>query len=138
MENEKKELQDRILAYRIFESRLNALMRQRELIVNKIVEINATLESMKEIEKSDEALFSIGSEAYAKGRITDKERIIIEIGANIALEKNMKEAKETLEKRKEELEKSLAQIEEEAIKISSGLNSLAEEIRELSKKVEHV
>ena len=138
MENEKKELQDRILAYRIFESRLNALMRQRELIVNKIVEINSTLESINEIEKSDEALFSIGSEAYAKGRITDKERIIIEIGANIALEKNMKEAKETLEKRKEELEKSLAQIEEEAIKISSGLNSLAEEIRELSKKVEHV
>jgi prefoldin alpha subunit len=138
MEKEEKELQEKILAYRIFESRLNALLRQRDLIVNKIVEINSTLESVDEIEKSDEALFSIGSEAYAKGKITDKEKIIIEIGANIALEKNMKEAKETLEKRREELEKSLAQIQEEATRISSGLESLADEIRELSKKVEHV
>jgi prefoldin subunit 5 len=46
----------------------------------------------------------------------------------------MKEAKETLEKRKREMEKSLAQIQEEAMKISSGLESLADEIRELSKR----
>jgi len=133
MEKE-RELQEKILAYRIFESRLNALLKQRDLIVNKIVEINSTLESIDEIEKSDEALFSIGSEAYAKGKIVDKEKVIIEIGANIAIEKNMKEAKETLEKRKREMEKSLAQIQEEAMKISSGLESLADEIRELSKR----
>jgi prefoldin alpha subunit len=133
MEKE-RELQEKILAYRIFESRLNALLKQRDLIVNKIVEINSTLESIDEIEKSDEALFSIGSEAYVKGKIVDKEKVIIEIGANIAIEKNMKEAKETLEKRKREMEKSLAQIQEEAMKISSGLESLADEIRELSKR----
>jgi prefoldin alpha subunit len=133
MEKE-RELQEKILAYRIFESRLNALLKQRDLIVNKIVEISSTLESIDEIERSDEALFSIGSEAYVKGKIVDKEKVIIEIGANIAIEKDMKEAKETLEKRKREMEKSLAQIQEEAMKISSGLESLADEIRELSKR----
>jgi prefoldin alpha subunit len=138
MEKEKKELQEKILAYRIFELRLNDLLRQRNLIISKIAEISSTLESINEIEKSEETLFSIGSEAYAKGKITDKEKIIVEIGANIALEKSIEEAEETLKKRREELEKGLAQIEEEIVKISSGLESLADGIRELSKKVENV
>jgi prefoldin alpha subunit len=107
MEKE-RELQEKILAYRIFESRLNALLKQRDLIVNKIVEINSTLESIDEIEKSDEALFSIGSEAYAKGKIVDKEKVIIEIGANIAIEKRHEGSKRNAREEKKRNGKKLS------------------------------
>jgi prefoldin alpha subunit len=131
---EQKKLEEKILTYRILEARLNALTRQRNLIVNKIIEIESTLQSIDEIEKSDrEMLFSLGSEAYATGKITDKKKIIVEVGANIALEKSIEEAKKTLRKRRGELENSLNAVQNEIINISSFLQVLAEEIRKLTR-----
>lgn len=129
-----EELQQNILTYRILEARLDALVKQRSLVINKILEIASTLESINEIKESGEVLFSLGSNAYTKGKITDKEKIIVEIGANIALEKNVEEAKNTLEKRKKELEESLREIENEIGKITFSLQILSEKIKELAEK----
>jgi prefoldin alpha subunit len=128
---EKKELQEKIIAYRMFEARLDGLIKQRDMLISKLAEIQTTLNSIDEIEKSkEEVLFPLGSEAYTFGKVIDNKKMIVEIGANVALEKTPEEGKEILKKRMEEIEKALNSIQQNIIETSSALNQLGPEIQE--------
>jgi prefoldin alpha subunit len=128
-----KELQEKLLIYRILEANFNSLMKERETLLAKLVEIQTTLQSIEEIKKSDNILFAIGSEAYAFGKIKEKEKLIVEVGSGVALEKTFEEAKKTLDKRRLEIEKTLNEVERNIIEISSKLQELAPEIEKLAK-----
>lgn len=132
-----KELQEKILTYRILESRLDSLLKQREMVVSKLVELQTTLNSIDEIEKSNsDVLFPLGSEAYAFGEVLDKKRLIVEIGAGVALEKTVKEGVQTIEKRKVEIEGVLKEFERNILAISSRLQELGPEIQNITKSLE--
>lgn len=132
-----KELQEKVMIYRIIESRLDALVKQRDLFFNKIVELQNTLASIDEIAKSkEEILFPIGGEAYSFGKVVDRDKIIVEIGAGIALEKNFIEAKETILKRRTDIETAVKEISQEIENYSNSLSILEPEIRSLSQNQE--
>jgi prefoldin alpha subunit len=129
-----KELEEKIVAYRILEARLDGLLKQRDMVVSKMIELDTTLKTMDDIEKSEEVLFPLGSEAYTFGKVTDKKKMIVEIGSGIALEKTVEEAKEIIKKRRSELENILNNVQSEVMQVSSSLDVLGPEIRELSEK----
>jgi prefoldin alpha subunit len=127
-----KELQERAIVYRTLEARLNSLLSQRDLIISKISEIQSTLESINEIEKSEKVLFPLGSEAHTFGKIIEKNKILVEIGAGIALEKNIEESKELLNKRYSELQNALAQTQKNILNVSGAINELSKEVQKLT------
>ncbi|MHA1865271.1 MAG: prefoldin subunit alpha [Candidatus Heimdallarchaeaceae archaeon] len=131
---EEKELQKKVITYKILEARLDSLLKQRDAIIKEIMELRSTIESIEAMEKADKLIFSLGSNAYATGKILEKEKIIVEIGAGIALEKNRKEGEKFLKKRIDELNSALKNIEEESVRISQNINLLSSEIQELTKK----
>ncbi|MCS7106253.1 MAG: hypothetical protein NZ942_02980, partial [Candidatus Aenigmarchaeota archaeon] len=71
---EKKELQEKILFYRLLEAKLNSLLKEREILIAKTIEIQTTLQSIEEINKGKEILFALGSEAYAFGKLKEKDK----------------------------------------------------------------
>lgn len=130
-----KELQEKILAYRILQARLESIIKQRDLIVNKMVELQNTLATIDEVKKTEEeTLFPLGSEAYVFGKPTNREKLIVEIGANVALEKTFEEGKKILSKRKDELEKTLAEIQKEISQLSSAIQELTPKIQDMIEK----
>ena len=127
---EQRELQEKIFTYRILQSRLDGLFKERDLVANKIVELQTTIASIDEVKKSDgEILFPLGPEAYVSGKITNKEKIIVDIGAGVALEKSFEEGKEALNKIKADVEKNLEDIQNEISEISSAIQELTPEIQ---------
>lgn len=136
---ERKELQEKILAYRILEARLDSLLKQRNMLASKLIEIQTTLQSIDEIEKGKgEILFPIGSEAYTFGKVIDKKKLIVGIGANVALEKSVEKGKEILNKRRKELENALNGLQKSIVEISSNLGQLGPEIEKLAKGQENL
>ena len=130
-----KELQEKMLIYRTLESRLEALTRQRDLVSSKIAELMSTLSSLDEIGKDQEnILFRLGSEAYTYGNITNKDKVLVEVGAGIVMEKLVEDGKETLNKRKTEMEGILKDIQNNTSQISNAMNQLGPEINELIQK----
>lgn len=130
-----KELQEKLFTYRILEARLDGLVKQRDMLLNKIVEIRQTIEGIDEMEKSkNEILFPIGSEAYVAGKASDKKNLIVEIGANVALKKNVEDAKEILKKRINEINSTINELQKEIIKTSGTLQQLGPEIEFLVEK----
>jgi prefoldin alpha subunit len=131
---ENKELKEKVLAYRILEVRLDALLKNRDSMVAKLNEIENTIKSIDEIKKSEEFLFPIGSDAYVFGNVTDKTKVVIEMGAGIAFEKSFDSAVEILKKKKSELEKLINDVQNEITRTSSMIEQLASDIQEAVKK----
>lgn len=128
-----KELQEKLLAYRIIESRLDNFMGQRDAMMNRILEIETTLSSLEEMGKEN-ITFSLGSGTHAFGKIENRDKIIVEIGAGVAVEKTAKEAEEILNKRKDEMENALKELQRGIMQLSTGLENLAPEIQDLINK----
>lgn len=80
---ENKELQEMILTYRLLESRLtspdNGLLKQRDMLISKLIEVQNTLQSVEELIKGGaDILFNIGSETYVVGNVKDRGKMISE------------------------------------------------------------
>jgi prefoldin alpha subunit len=126
-----KDLQNKILNYKILEARMEGLVKQREAIMSKISEIDSVIEGLGEIAEKKEVLFSIGGDAYVEG-VIKKDSILIDIGAGILIEKTIEEGKEILNKRKKELDKAINDIENEIKNISIIMNELSLQIQSSS------
>lgn len=118
-----KELKKKLLAYRALEGRMSTLAKQQNMFASKVLEIQSTIESIGEIKKGEkemnDILFPLGSAAYTKGAVADRNRLIVEVGADVALEKTSDEARMTLEKRKKELEEAMGVLQKEIQSISA-------------------
>ena len=122
---EEGNMQEKVAAFRMLESRLKGLGQQREMLASKIMEIQSTIASVDEVVKSKgDILFHVGSAAYVHGGVKDGNSIVVEIGANIALEKGVDEAKATLEARLKEMEDVFASIQTEISKVSSIMDEI--------------
>ncbi|MBI2545411.1 MAG: prefoldin subunit alpha [Candidatus Aenigmarchaeota archaeon] len=134
MENE-EEAQEKMLMYRMLESRLESAARERELVSEKFMEVVSTISALENIEKnSDNILFKMGSEVYANGKLDGNNKLLIEIGAGIVVEKSLEEGKQILTKRREELERLSKETQNNIEQITEMLNKMAPELNELMKK----
>jgi len=129
---EEKELQEKILVFRLLESRFENMVKQRDVLASKIVELQTTLNTIDEMKTGDDVLFSLGSSAYAKGKLSDKNKIIVEVGAGVVLEKGLDEAKQILSSRANEIQRVLMKIQREITEISSELERLEPEIQQIA------
>ncbi|PIO06475.1 prefoldin subunit alpha [Candidatus Micrarchaeota archaeon CG08_land_8_20_14_0_20_59_11] len=103
----------RKLAYEMsfYRSQAAEIERQNAMVRQLIEENNATtkaLESLPEITK--DAMFSIGSGVFIKGRATDEKRVLVEIGSRIIAEKTAEAAKALLAEKRKELTKAAEEL----------------------------
>ncbi len=120
-----KQLKEKLMAYRALESRISTLAKQQNMFASKTLEIQSTIESIDEIKKgAKDILFPLGSAAYTKGAIADRNKLIVEVGAGVALEKTSDEAKMILEKRKKELEEAMGVLQKEIQSISAMMQKI--------------
>lgn len=134
---ERKDLEEKILTYRVLQARLESFVKQRDMVASKLLELQTTVGSIDELQKSDgDVLFPIGSEAYTFGKVVDKKTVIVEIGAGIALKKTVEEGKNILEKRRLDMQAALNTLQGNIMEISSKLDQLEPEIEDMSKKLE--
>ena len=129
MEESEKEA---LIQYSNLQARLEALLKEREEIIEKIEEISDTLSSLEELKEGLDSLFSIGSGAYCKGSLKE-EKFLVNIGAGILLELDKKSVIEILNRRMEILKKATNEIEEEISNVISQQKRIAEALRKVKK-----
>ena len=65
-----------------------------------------TLEGLEKEKKGNELFVPIGGGSYVKAKLETSKKVVVGVGADVAVEKSVKEAKEELETRIGELEKT--------------------------------
>jgi prefoldin alpha subunit len=121
-----------LIQYSSLQAKLEALLKEREEIVEKIEEISNTLSSLEELKEGLNSLFSIGSGVYCKGSLKE-EKFLVNIGAGILLELDKKSTIEILSRRMEILRKATNEIEEEISSLISQQKRIAEALRKVKK-----
>jgi len=131
-----KEDREKLIRYQLFENQIKALMERRNFLLTKIMEMDSTLDSLEEVEKNKgkEISLPLGSGIYFPGTLDKTNKMIVEIGANIAIECTTEKAKEILNKRKDIVSNGLQRLENDILNLDNELSKLEPEIRDMFKK----
>ncbi len=108
-----------------------------ELISATIREVQIatlTLEGISNEESGDSTLVPIGGGSYIRAKLDDREKVIISVGADIAVEKAVKEVKEDFQTRILELEKARTSIQQQLEEISTKMSGLQREIQKITQQ----
>jgi len=97
---------------------------------------NSTIDGLKEATKGTTILVPIGGGSFIKAKVTDYEKIVVDVGANVSLEKSFDEAYEDLETHIRELEKSRTNLQAQLQETESNLNNMRNQVRELSQRLQ--
>jgi prefoldin alpha subunit len=133
---DQREIQEKLARYQILDSRVKALINRRDLLLTKMLEIETTLNSVEEVKKSkgQEIFLPLGSNVHVPGTLKKINKMIVELGANIAIETTSEKTKDILEGRKKELENGLKVVENEMMVLNNELMRLRPEIQTLLEK----
>jgi len=99
---------------------------------------SSTLDGIKEKAKGTETLVPIGGDSYIRAEISDSEKVIVGVGANVCMEKKIDDSIAELKNRQAELEKlrislqqqlgqTVARLEDDRTKLNDLLRKKAGE-----------
>ncbi len=123
---------------RILEGTAEALQSRIGLVNAALTELRVADMTLKGLEKEskDASLFvPIGGGSYVKARLDSPDKMIVGVGANIAVEKTIKAAKEKMETRITELEKTRTSLQQQMTQVIDKVQSNRSQLQELTRKL---
>lgn len=122
---------------------LEELRKEAEGIQARIVEVqmlkdelDRTIESLEFFEKAEgdvEALLNLGGGVFAYVDVKNSKKMLVDVGAGVVVEKEVKEAIETLRNKKQNVEETEKKLRELLTQIAGQMEKLQREISELAK-----
>ena len=109
MSSEEETFRRLVVELRVLEGTAEALQSRVNLVNAALTELtiaSMTLEGLEKEKKATPLFVPIGGGSYVKAKLESAEKVIVGIGANVAVERTIKEAKENLGNRIDELEKT--------------------------------
>ena len=140
MSSEEEIFRRLVVELRMLERTAEALQSRVNLVNAALTELRVssiTLEGLEKEKKDAQLFVPIGGGSYIKARLGSADKVVVGIGADVALERTMKEAKENLGNRIAELEKTrtslgqqFAQVVEKIREDRTRLDELTAKLRE--------
>lgn len=123
-----------IVELRILENTAEYLQSRLNVVNAALTDLNLASMSLEGIEKkdSDSVFVPIGGGSYIKARLEDTEKVIYGIGAGVAVEKTIKEAKEGIANRISELNRTKIAIEQQLSQVLSKIQENQNRLQELT------
>ncbi len=127
---------DKVIRYQVLQQRAKVLDSRRNLILNRLIEVNNTLASLDELKnQNDNNIFiPLGSGVYVKGSLEDADKMIILIGSDVAVDVNFDKSKNILEDNRRVLNDGLKTIENDMMKTAEELVELEFDIQRIMQK----
>jgi len=120
------------------EGSANAIQSRINLVNAALTELriaNMTLEGMEK-EKEETSLFvPIGGGSYVKAKLESTETVTVGIGAGVAIERTIKEARQNLENRMADLEKTRTTLQQQLTQVLEKIQDGRSKFQELSSKL---
>ncbi len=123
-------------AYQQYQAQADGIMRQlslTQITADGLERASTAVDALEKAEVGQEMLVPIGSGSFVHATLASKEKVILNVGAGVSIEKNAAEAKEIIKTRKAEvlegsrkLNEVLAKIDQEMQKIQAVMQQIEE------------
>ncbi|MFH1442811.1 MAG: prefoldin subunit alpha [Candidatus Micrarchaeota archaeon] len=120
-----EELQKLAYEAQYLQSNLQEMQRQYQQAVammNQIEQTEKTVAALKDAK--EDTYFQLGAGAFMKGKPNERKGVLIDMGANVFMEKTAEEARELLKARKANIEKAVGSIKKNLEEVSRRLEEI--------------
>jgi len=127
-----------VVELRMLEGTAEALQSRVNLVNAALTELRVasmTLEGIEKEKKDAQLFVPIGGGSYIKAMLGSVDKVIVGIGADVALERTMKEAKENLGNRIAELEKTRTTLGQQFAQVVEKIREDRTKLEELTAKL---
>jgi prefoldin alpha subunit len=139
MAEQEEKLQKLYMEFQMLDQQIKQLEKQNTALNNQLMELMATnqsLDDMKKAKQGTEILIPLSSGIYTKAEIKDSENFIVNIGANIALKKDLNSTKKLIEAQIDELKKLQENFINELQNNTTKAAALEQEINKIASEVQ--
>lgn len=101
---------------RILEGSVGALQSRLDIVraaTSEVTLAHTTLEGLKKLEDGDSTLVPVGAGSYVRMKIADSKKLVMGIGAGVAMEKDVDSSVEELKGRLQELVKARTAVQQQ-------------------------
>ncbi len=126
-----EQIQEKYMEFQMVDAQVNQIKEQLKALDAQSSELKSLRQNLDEIEKiseDSESLIPVNSGVYLKGRITDQKKVVINVGSNILVEKDLESAKQMIESQ-------ITQIDEVRIQFVDEYKSTVKRAKALQKEI---
>ena len=126
-----------LVKYTLLQNQLENVQKQitaLNAIANEISVTIDELKGLKNIGDEADAYIPLGNLVYVKGKIIRSDKVLVNIGARVVVEKSVDEAERILLEKLDEIRKSIDELQKDASVIAEELRKTEDEIRKYVEK----
>lgn len=136
MEEEKQqEIQQKYMELQVLGQQINQMQKQIQLLENQSIELTLVeqgLEDIKNVKIGTKILVPISSGIFVKAELKDNEELLVNVGANVTVKKDIPSTKQLIKKQLDEIKKVQEETIVELQKLVIKANSIEEEINKIA------
>ncbi|MFZ7137255.1 MAG: prefoldin subunit alpha [archaeon] len=128
-----------VLESRYLEETMNELQSRISMMNSAVTELrlaNVTLEGLENQKKGTQLFVPVGGGSYVKAKLETSKQVIVGIGADVAVEKSLTEAKAETEARLAEMENTRKALSEQLNQVYAKLQQNQSQMQEMSAKLQ--
>ncbi len=137
MASEEEKLRQGLVQLRIYEGSAQALQARLEIVsaaMNEFASASSTLEGVKTQQPEAETLIPVGGGSFVRARLGDVTKIVMGVGAGVAIEKPIEESIAEIKSRLADLEKARTSLQQQLTQIAMKIEEERERVGEIVKK----
>ncbi len=138
MSSEEETFRRLVVELRILEGTAEALQSRISLVNAALTELrvaNMTMEGLEKEKKEAQLVVPIGGGSYIEATLRSPDKIIVGVGAGVAIEKTIKEAKENIGNRISNLEKTGASLQQQLTQVVDKIGGHRAQLEEITAKL---
>ncbi|MEA2004389.1 MAG: prefoldin subunit alpha [archaeon] len=133
---EEQELQSKLMEIEIIKQQLGQMDQQKAQINARMMDAQAaaqTIADMKDTDGAIDVLVPVGGGMFTKASVSDAKKLIVHVGADIAVEKSLPEAKALMDEMKSGYEKMFSDIDKDIQNLQTHGESIYSMIEQQSR-----
>lgn len=131
-----EELQNQFMALDVYNQQVDKLKEELSNIDMMIMELIRSIESMESMKVSKEILLPLGAGAFVKAEAQNPEKIILSVGVDVLLEKDVDEVIVDFQKSVKELEETKELVNTQIQKTNQEIVKLRSELEKRAAAIE--
>lgn len=134
MDEKEKKAQEVYMEFQALDQHIKQLQKQLEMITHQLMEISATSHSLDEfgkIQPGKEIFVPLSSGLFAKAEIKNTSELLVNVGANVAVKKDIASTKRLMQTQFDEMKKIQSRIIDDLEKMTSRAVQLETQLQSL-------
>ena len=134
MENKDRKAQEMYMEFQVLDQHIKQLQKQLEMVTHQLIELTVTSNSLDEfnnIKNEKDVFVPLSSGIFAKASIKDTSQLLVNVGANVVVKKDVAETKKLISNQIEEIKKVQKNMIDELDKMTEHAAQLEKQLQDL-------